>query len=299
MRPSAGPESDLAEDARRTFMQWDTVAIVGVGLIGGSVGLALRERGLARRVVGIGRRAESLEVARNRGAVDETATEIAAGVSGAELIVVCTPVGRIVEHVRQAARHCHAGALITDAGSTKAEIVEQIGGTLERGVRFVGSHPLAGSEKTGPEAARSDLFEARLVLVTPSAGSEPGDVREVGRFWEALGARVQTMPPDEHDQRLATTSHLPHLAAAALAAMTPPDCLPLVAGGWLDTTRIAAGDAEMWTQIFRANRGHVLQSLAALERTLAEYRRALTDDDAARLTRLLTEAKRNRDAVGS
>ena len=300
MRPSAGTESDVAEDARRTFMaQWDTVAIIGVGLIGGSVGLALRERGLARRVVGIGRRPESLEIARRRGALDEAATELAAGVAAAELIVVCTPVGRIVEHVRQASRHCRAGALITDAGSTKAEIVQALGGSLERGVRFVGSHPLAGSEKTGPAAARADLFEGRLALVTPSATSEPRDVQAVGRLWEALGARVQTMPPDEHDRRLAATSHLPHLAAAALALITPRDSLPLVASGWLDTTRVAAGDVELWAQIFRSNRGHLLQSLAALELVLAEYRQALADDDAARLTSLLTEAKRNRDAVGS
>lgn len=279
--------------------EWDTVAIVGVGLIGGSVGLALRNRGLAHRVIGVGRRPESLETARRRGAVDEATTDLALGVSAAELVVVCTPVGRIVDDVRLAARHCLADALITDAGSTKAEIVRQLEGGLERGVRFVGSHPLAGSEKSGPAAARADLFVGRTVVVAPSAATAAADVHAIGRFWEALGAIIRTLAPDEHDRLLAASSHLPHLAAAALAATTPENCLPLVAGGWLDTTRVAAGDPQLWTQIFRSNRRHVLDALLHLEGSLADYRRALTDDDETQLLRLLTEAQRVRDAVGS
>src|SRR5688572_15288147 len=147
---------------------WETVAIVGVGLIGGSIGLALRERKLAGRVVGIGRRPESLQRAVAVGAVHETTQDVERGVSDAELVLVCTPVESIAGHVRQAAHACPAGALITDAGSTKASIVRQLNSSLPPAVAFVGSHPLAGSEKNGCDHARADLFEGRVVVVTPT-----------------------------------------------------------------------------------------------------------------------------------
>jgi prephenate dehydrogenase len=277
---------------------WDSVAIVGVGLIGGSVGLALRARGLARRVVGVGRRAASLRTARKMGAVTRTSLAVERGVSGANLVVVCTSVGQIVDHVRRAAGHCGAGALITDVGSTKAEIVGRLNGSLGRGVRFVGSHPLAGSEKSGPAQARADLFVGRIVVVTPGGATREEDIRETQALWTALGAKVVVMSAEEHDRILAATSHLPHLVASAVAHATPADCLPLVAGGWLDTTRVAAGDAELWTEIFRDNRRHVRAALARLEKSLAALKGALKQEDWPRLAQVLAEAKRNRDAAG-
>ena len=168
---------------------WDTVAIVGVGLIGGSIGLALREKGLARRVVGIGRRAASLAAAKRCGAISQSTVDLAQGVRQAELTVVCTPVGLVAGHCRQAAEHCPVEALVTDAGSTKASIVAALGSDLGRGVRFVGSHPLAGGEKTGPAAARADLFEDRVVVVTPARSSREEDLDRAEAFWRALGSR--------------------------------------------------------------------------------------------------------------
>ncbi len=278
---------------------WNTVAIVGVGLIGGSIGLALRERKLAKRVVGIGRRAASLRKSKQFGAVTETSLRIARGVAHADLVVVATPIEQIVGHIREAAAASRQGALITDAGSTKATIVASLDGHISNGVRFVGSHPLAGSEKSGPEAATPDLFVGRVVVVTPCKTTPAGAAEEVADFWSALGATAFMMSPEEHDAALASTSHLPHLVASILAEATPRENLPLTATGWQDTTRIAAGDAELWTQILLDNRRNVLNSLARFEKTMQAARRAIERGDAKTLRRLLTEAKQVRDAVGS
>lgn len=277
----------------------DSVAIIGVGLIGGSVGLALRDRRLAQRVVGIGRRAESLTAAQNIGAVTETTLDLAAGVADAQVIVVCSPVDRIVEHVRAAAAACQPGALITDAGSTKGTIVAALDGALPREVTFVGSHPLAGSEKQGPTEAQADLFEGRLVVVTPGANTREADRQRVAEFWESLGARVMAMSPAAHDRAVAASSHLPHLVAAALADAVPLAAHPVTAGGFRDTTRVAAGDAELWTQILLDNREAVLSALTPFEETLTALRAALAAGDRQQLKTILNRAKTKRDALGS
>jgi prephenate dehydrogenase len=281
---------------------WDTVTIVGVGLIGGSIGLALRQRRLARRVVGVGRRASSLRKARRRSALTSATTSLTRGVADADLVVVCTPVERIVEDVRRAAEHCGPGARITDVGSAKAEIVEALGrdrgGRLGKDVAFVGSHPLAGSDKKGPQFARGDLFQDRVAIVTPTRRTRPDDAAAIDQFWTALGSRVVRMTPRAHDEAIAATSHAPHLVASALAAATPEGLLPLAAGGWLDTTRVAAADAELWRQIVGANRAHVLKSLDRFVRVLSSLRRALARGDQERILRILEAGKRNRDAVG-
>jgi prephenate dehydrogenase len=272
---------------------WDTVAIVGVGLIGASVGLALRERKLAREVVGIGRRSSTLRVARRRGAVTRTTLDLADGVAHAELTVVCTPVEQIAEHVRAAAGSCPRGALITDAGSTKSEIVSSLDEALERHnprqAMYVGSHPMAGSEQSGPQNARPDLFEGCVTIMTPSEKTPSKTYQSVSRFWRALGAKVIRMVPREHDLAVAQISHLPHVVAAALAAVTPAERLPIAAGGWRDTTRIAEGMPLLWRQILSQNRFNVLQALEAFCQELSEFRKALTYDDHDRLEQLLSK----------
>jgi prephenate dehydrogenase len=279
--------------------QWDTVAIVGVGLMGGSLGLALRDRGLAREVIGVGRRAASLRRARHCGAVTRTTTRLDRAVVDADLVVVCTPVADVVDHVCEAARHCRPDTLLTDVGSTKEWIVRELSARLPAGPVFVGSHPLAGSEKTGPEHARPDLFEGRVTVVTPSRQTDPESVQRVESFWAALGSQVVRMTPRAHDQVLARVSHLPHLIAAALAAATSLEDLPLVAGGWKDTTRVAAGDPRLWVPILGTNRDQVLKSLAQFEKVLARFRDALQRGDETRLAQLLDVGKRIRDSVAS
>jgi prephenate dehydrogenase len=279
--------------------RWDTVAIVGVGLIGGSVGRALLARGLAGRVIGIGRRASTLRKARQLGAVSETTTRLAQGVAEAQLVIVCTPVDSVVPLVREAAAACPPGCLLTDAGSTKARIVAELDAGLDQGVAFVGSHPLAGSDRSGPEWARDDLFQDRVVVITPTARTRVRDVARIRAFWRALGAGVVAMSPRRHDETVAATSHAPHVLAALLAGATPRRYLPLVASGWLDTTRVAGGDVETWTQILQQNRAAVLKSLDKFAKVLDAMRRALAEDDRPAIAGLLEAGKRNRDAVGN
>lgn len=278
---------------------WDTVAIVGVGLIGGSIGMGLRSRGLARQVIGVGRSTASLRIARERGAVTTTTRDLARGVRQADLVVVCTPLARIVDDVRATARACRPGTLITDAGSTKASIVEALDGTLPEEVHFLGSHPLAGSEKSGPGAASADLLRNRLVVLTPTAATRDLDRQNLERFWTCLGARVHCMPAEAHDLALAHTSHLTHLVASALAACTSRDDLHLAAQGWLDTTRVAAGDPALWCQILLDNARQVLPALDRFDRVVAQFRDALTRSDATCLTQILEQGKQVRHAVAS
>jgi len=280
------------------YMQrFRTVAIVGVGLIGASLGLGLLRRRLANRVIGIGRREESLRVALTRGALSHTTLHLAEGVAEADLVIVCTPVGRIADDIRLAAQNCQSGTLITDVGSTKAEIVAQVAGFLPSGVTFIGSHPLAGGERSGPQFAEVDLFDGRAVIVTPDKTTRPDDLDALWALWTDLGARVLRMTAEEHDRALAATSHLPHLVAAALAAATPDELLDLTAGGWADSTRIAAGDPELWRQIFASNRGPLRAALARFEDRLAALRESIERPDDRALLEILATAKERRDIV--
>jgi prephenate dehydrogenase len=278
--------------------QFETLAIVGVGLIGASIGLAARRAGLVRQIVGIGRRESSLAVAQGRGACDLVTTDLAAGIEAADLVIACTPVDAIAATIQQACA-LRPQALYTDAGSTKADIVRTLENTLSARSRFVGSHPMAGDSKAGPEFARADLFDGRTVVVTPTAASDLADVAKLTGFWQGLGAKVLEMSPESHDRAVAVTSHLPHLLASAIAGSTPEHYFPLIATGWRDTTRVAAGDAALWRQILLANRENLLAALSEFDTSLAALRDSLLNADADTLELLLAQAKRNRDAVGS
>lgn len=276
-----------------------TVAIVGVGLIGGSIGLALKKRNLARRVIGVGRGLAKLQQAKRIGAIDEAALDLPAGVSAADIVVFCTPVDCVAEQIKKAARCAKKTAVFTDAGSTKAAIVAAVDATSAVGGRFVGAHPLAGSEKKGVAHADADLFVGRWTVLTPSACSKRETFVAVEDFWKSLGAKVRKMTPEDHDRAMAWTSHVPHLIAAALAGILPGGRRELAASGFRDTTRIAGGDPEVWTPIFQQNRAAMLAVLDEFQDRLGEFRQALLDEDVARIGRLLAQGKKVRDALGS
>jgi prephenate dehydrogenase len=262
--------------------KFGTVAVVGVGLIGGSVGLALRARGLAGRVVGVGRSEASLNEARRAGTIDAHTTDLARGVSGADVVVICTPVPLVAATARAAAEAGPGGLLITDAGSTKRTIVEEVERDDRARAAFVGGHPIAGSERKGPGHARADLFEGRACVLTPTERTPPDRLNRAREFWSAIGCRVVELDPAAHDEALALTSHLPHAVAAALAATVPGEALGLAAGAYRDGTRVAGSDAALWTGIFLANRGSLLQALDRFHHELDAFRRALErGDDAA------------------
>ncbi len=256
-----------------------TVAIVGVGLIGGSIGLALRELGLAERVMGIGRREANLAEAVRIGAIDAATTDLAAGVAEADVVVICTPVTEIAEAVRIAAEHGQGDVLVTDAGSTKLRIVEAVERVPSAARVFVGSHPIAGSERKGVTHARADLFEGRSCVLTPTVRTPHDRLQRARSFWVDLGCRVLELGPAEHDDVLALTSHLPHAVAAALAATVPAEALPMAAGAYRDGTRVAGSDATLWAGIFRENKGPTLQALTRFQEQINAFRRAMEADD--------------------
>jgi prephenate dehydrogenase len=280
-------------------MRIGTLTIVGVGLIGGSIGLAARRRQVAARVIGAGRNAETLERARRLGAIDQANLDAVDAVRRADVAVFCTPVDQIARQVLTAAPACANGTLLTDAGSTKAAIVGALDGKLPPGVAFVGSHPLAGSEKRGPEHADADLFEGRVTVVTPTPRSDPAAVDRAIAFWQALGSRVVRMSPEEHDRALALTSHLPHLLASALAGVLPTELRGLAATGFRDTTRVAAGDPSLWTAIFLQNRAALVEALGLVQDQMIQFKKALMTGDQAAIDALLALGKRSRDALGS
>lgn len=272
-----------------------TVAIVGVGLIGGSLGLALRRRGLARSVVGVGRRQASLDRAVAAGAVDRATLDIRQGVSEADLVVLATPVGAMLDLARAAADAMPQGALMTDVGSTKARLVqgiEEIAGTR---LQYVGSHPMAGSEKRGVEEAAAGLFDEALCFVTPTPRTAPRALAAVSELWQRVGARVRCLAPAVHDRLLAAASHLPHLVAAALVNATAPDALACAGPGFRDSTRVASGDPRMWADVCLQNREWLLEAMARLEQEVRTVRRILTAAEEVELLAWLESAKAIRD----
>jgi prephenate dehydrogenase len=273
------------------------VAIVGVGLLGGSLGLALKRRRLAKTVVGIGWRASTLRRAKRIGAVDGWTLDIAEGVDGADLVVFATRVGLIAELVRKARKHFSEGVLVTDVGSTKAEIVRSLEKNLPKAARFVGSHPIAGSERRGVEAASKNLFWGAVCAVTPTSRTDAAALKKIERLWRALGMRVVRLSPEKHDRALAFSSHLPHLAAAALVAALPKEAVPFAATGFRDTTRVAGGDPGIWVDVALSNRKALRKALAAYRGRLAALESALRKKDAGFLRRFLENAQSGRARI--
>jgi len=278
----------------------ENVAIVGVGLIGGSIGLALRQRGLAGEVVGIGLRQTSLDQALACGAIDRAELDLKTGVATADVVIVASPVASVVEQVCLALAAVGSQVLVTDVGSTKATIcsgVEKQAKTLSQ--QFVGSHPLAGDHRSGPENARANLLDGKTVVVTPTKNTPESTTDRAEAFWNSLDARVVRMSPDEHDLALAATSHLPHLVASALAAATPDEWLSLVATGWADTTRVAGADPELWAQIFSQNKTALLGALGRLVEQIDQLREDISAENWTQIQDTLQKAKRTRDSWGS
>jgi prephenate dehydrogenase len=280
-------------------MRIQTLTIVGVGLIGGSIALAAKRRGLAGRVVGSGKNQTELERALAVGVIDECSMNSAEAVGRADVAVFCMPVDQIADQVLAAAQACSAKTLLTDTGSTKSVIVKQVEAGLPDGITFVGSHPLAGSEKRGVDFADAELLVGRVTIVTRTPRTAPSALERTIQFWEALGSRTRVMDPEEHDRTLALTSHLPHLVASALAGILPVALQELTATGFRDTTRIAAGDPSLWSAVFRQNQPELLSSLRLFERRLQKFRAALTGADGETLDALLKDGKEARDALGS
>ncbi len=272
---------------------FERLAVLGLGLLGGSVAAAAKQRGLAREVVGAARRSAPLERALAAGLVDSVATPEQA-VRGADLVVLGMPVGSMNQVVSNVASSLSSGCLVTDVGSVKGSVIETIPGLLPDGVEFVGAHPMAGSHLRGPDHARADLFEGATCVVTPRAGQDQAAVERVETFWRDLGARVVRRSPAVHDEEVAWVSHLPHLLAFAFADAlnAAPDRVGKLAGsGFRDFTRIAQSDAELWGEILSLNGKALSGPLNHFSASLAKLARALEEGDDESLEKLLNQAR--------
>jgi prephenate dehydrogenase len=276
---------------------WKQVTIIGAGLIGGSLGLALKRAGLARTVIGVGHRQASLDEAAARGAADRTTLSIAEGVRGSDLVVLATPVGLFRAAIERAAPSLEPGAVVIDVGSTKSDVVAAIETLMPPGRAFVGCHPIAGSEQRGVSHARADLFDGATCVVTPTPRTCPDALARVVALWQALGMVVRQTSPAAHDRLLAQVSHLPHVAAAALVGVMAEEAETLIGPGWAGTTRVASGDAALWRDILLSNAAEVAAALSAYEGYLARFREALLAGDGPAVERLLVECKTRRDRL--
>ncbi len=279
------------------------VAILGPGLLGGSLALALRERTLSRVSVWA-RREAAVEEALARGCCDQASTNPAKVVASADVIVLATPIGAMAALARQFASELKPGALVTDVGSVKANICAELSSIFAATeAEFVGSHPMAGSEQTGLASARADLFDSSVCIITPEASTKPAVVDRAGEFWRTVGCRVRILSPSEHDAIVASISHLPHLLAAALVnavASSTPAAFDFCGPGFRDTTRVASGPPDMWTEILAQNKEAVRSSIDALIEKLRSLSTLLGSDSPERefvMHQFLTEAKAQRDRL--
>ena len=278
----------------------DTVVIFGVGLIGGSFALALKQACVVKQVIGLGRNPTNLKRALKLGVIDAMSDDPAV-VADAELVLIATPVGQMGHIMDAIAPHLGARTVVTDAGSTKQDVVAFAYRKLQQRVgQFVPGHPIAGAEASGVAAAKGDLYRGRRVVLTPLPENSPANVRKVRAAWRACGAKLYRMQAAEHDQVFAAVSHLPHLLSFALVDLVArhKDAKRLfsyAAGGFRDFTRIASSHPEMWRDICIANRKALLAELGGYQRELAELRQLLARGDAAGLERILARARAARE----
>lgn len=277
----------------------DTLAIVGVGLIGGSFAAALKKAGVVRRVIGAGRRPENLQKACDLGWIERAVT-LPQAASESNLIFLATPVGAFESILTALRPTLHPDAIITDGGSTKQDVIAAARRALgDQAKQFVPAHPMAGSHETGPAAAKTDLYQGRRVILTPLPENRREDVALVQSLWLACGARLLTLEPAEHDAAMACISHLPHWLSSLymhyVATGPQPELrMDIAAGGFRDFTRIAQSSPEMWRDIFIANRSSMLQEIASFRAQLDRAEQALRNEDAQWLEQMLDEASKAR-----
>jgi prephenate dehydrogenase len=279
------------------------LAVIGVGLIGGSLALALKAAGAVGEVVGIGRGRANLEKALELGVIDRIATDAADGCRQADVIFLATPVLALAEVAAAILPHLRPGAILTDGGSVKASVAAAIEPLLPEGIHFVPGHPIAGTEKSGAEAAFSTLYQGRRCILTPTDRTDATALALVQRMWETVGSAVVQMDVVKHDRILAAISHLPHMVAYSLVNAVgsydryEENILAYSAGGFRDFTRIASSDPSMWRDIALTNREALLEMMELFERFLAELKEDVRTGDSSRLFEFFQRSKESRDAI--
>ena len=290
-----------------SFM-FEKVAVLGIGLIGSSLCRAMREKGLAQTIVGHAKSEETRKVALEIGLVDSVYATAADVVQGADLVIMCVPVGACGPLAAEIGPHLKQAAILTDVGSVKGTIVRDCAPHVPKGVHFIPGHPIAGTEQSGPRSGFAELFENRWCILTPVEGGDPAATAKLEAFWQACGSKTELMTADHHDLVLAITSHLPHLiayttvaTASDLESVTDTEVIKYSASGFRDFTRIAASDPTMWRDVFLNNKDAVLEMLGRFTEELAVLQRAVRWGDGETLFKLFTrarEARRNIIAAG-
>lgn len=281
-------------------MNFGVVAIIGTGLIGGSIGLGLKERGLTKSIIGVGHRKASINKALKIKAIDEGTTNIEKAVSRADFIILATSVDLIPGLAKKIIPLMKVSAILTDVGSTKSYIVSQVNREI-RGrydgnrPNFIGAHPLAGSEQRGIESARSDLFEGSVCVLTPTSLNSRKCITKLSNMWKALGAKISILTPSKHDEIVAFVSHLPHLVASVLAGVVDEKLWKFAASGLRDTTRVASGDPELWLSICKQNKARIIEALRCFSEEVQHTLNDLEQGNDNEILRRLKKAKTVRD----
>lgn len=273
---------------------FNKVVIIGTGLIGGSLGLDLKKKHLAGEIIGLSRQRKNAYLSKKIGAVDQISRSLDA-VIGADLVILATPVDTIIDIGLKIANKIKKNCVVIDVGSSKENIVSKLSASIPN---FIGCHPMAGSEKKGIAGAQSGIFSGSVCIVTPDRLTNDSALNKIKLLWEKLGAQVVILSPKKHDQILSLTSHLPHALAFSLVNTVPVKFLGFSAGGLKDLTRIAASDADLWSQIFLSNRNNLLNALCAFQRELDSLKLALKNNNKNKLTKILGHAREKRKILG-
>lgn len=283
---------------------YDTICLIGLGLIGSSIGHAVKRGGLAKHISGYARSEETRQIAKKIGFVDSIHDSAASAAQGADLIIICAPVGAMESITKEIAPVLKTGATVTDVGSVKQAVIAAIEPHLPDNVNFVPAHPIAGSEKSGPESGFAELFQDRWCILTPVESASIESVELLEKFWKALGSSVEVMSAKHHDSVLAITSHLPHLIAYSIVStasdledVTQSEVIKFSAGGFRDFTRIAASDPTMWRDVFLTNKEAVLEMLGRFSEDLSALQRSIRWSDGDALFDLFTRSKETRNNI--
>lgn len=273
----------------------DTLTIIGVGLIGGSIARKAKEKKLANKIVGFSRRKSSLDKALKSKAIDEGVFSFDKAVCDAEVVIIATPVSLIPSFLKKCRRYCKTECIITDVGSTKVEIVNYADKIFDKDVFFVGGHPMAGSEKKGFEFSKADLFENSICFLTKSIKTSNAALKKIELLWKQLGAKPVIVSPENHDSIVAQISHLPHIAAVSLINSADWSSVKFAGNGFRDTTRIASSDADIWLDIFFANQNNILKTIDKFIENLEQIKDKIKNKKRTELRRLLEKARLTRN----
>lgn len=277
--------------------QFNKITIIGVGLIGGSIGLALKDQRLAKEVVGVGHHIWSIRNAIKLNSIDRGTLDFKDGVRGADLVIFATPVLTMASLARKIKKFVREDCIITDVGSVKKEVVSGLEKIFSSKAGFVGGHPMAGSEKRGVNKARRDLFRNSMCILTKTKKTNPKSLKVLKKLWISLGAKVIVLSPEVHDNMIAEISHLPHMVAFAIMNSVKEKSLKFASSGFSDTTRIASSDARVWKDIAISNRRELLSAISAFKKELLALEKAIQKRDSGKLLSAFSKAKKKRDSL--